>query len=196
MTRKKLYFFVLCVALTACGSGSDPGEIESETDLLMLKPETDLLMLEVLPYKELCMGVAEQLCLQTRRAGSDEVTPFYDPIRGFEYQWGHHYSLSVERFRVEEEELLADASSYRYELRDVDSSSEDDVGTKYQLNRVHLNYSTFTKSDGQYFMVGKPFQCENRQECDALVALNDTGGMVNVTFEYRGEGKIRLLDWE
>lgn len=185
MTCRKLSLFSLCLALTACGSGSDSGEIE---------PEADLLALEVLPYEKPCMGVGEFLCLQTRRDGSEEVTHFYDPIEGFDHQWGHHYALSVERFPVEDPP--ADASSYRFELREVRSSSEDSVGTTYQLDRVHLNDSTFTQSDGQYFMVGKPFQCENSEECDALVALNGTGGMVNVTFEYRGEGEIRLLNWE
>ncbi|WP_157960439.1 hypothetical protein [Marinimicrobium alkaliphilum] len=45
-------------------------------------------------------------------------------------------------------------------------------------------------------MLGQPFGCADTARCDELVAISDSGGMVNVTFEYQGNGEIALAAWE
>ncbi len=187
MNYLNLSVIPFCLGLVACG-----GDSTSEDDK---DPEQgEILEYSVLPYERPCVGEAQFLCLQIQDEDSDEVQNFYGSISGFDYEWGHHYTLSVERTPVENPP--ADGSSYRTELKEILSEEEDATGTLYHLERISLDEFTFTESDGQYSMLGKSFECSDTDECDALVALNNTGGMVDVTFEYLGEGAIRLQSWE
>ena len=90
----------------------------------------------------------------------------------------------------------ADGSSLKYELQQIVSDDEDTIGTNYEYELVELLDSTFTKDlDGKYYFLEQPFTCSTTVDCDTLVNLNNSGGLVNVTFEYSGNGKIVLTQW-
>lgn len=180
--------------LTACGSDSATEPKLEPT--LGPTPDAELVRLDVEPYRQACEGVGQFLCLLVREEDEDSASFYYGGIVGFDHQWGHQYTLRVRRESIPEEELVADGSSIRDELVEIESESEDPEGTRYRLTRIMLRDNTFERVDGQYEMLGKPFQCPDTEMCDELVAINNTGGMVNVTMEYRGDGEIRLIDWE
>ncbi|WP_036186432.1 DUF4377 domain-containing protein [Marinimicrobium agarilyticum] len=186
MNRLILPLLLSFALLTACGS-------DSATEPA---PEAELVRFEVEPYRQACVGEGQFLCLIVRAEDEESASLFYGGIIGFDHQWGHQYTLQVRRESIPEEELVADGSSVRHELVEIESETEDPEGTRYELTGIFLLDHTFERVDGQYEMIGKPFQCQDTEVCDDLVAINDTGGMVNVTMEYRGNGEIRLIDWE
>ncbi len=186
MNQAKLPLLLLLALLTACGSDSDS---EPPTDAILLS-------LEVAPYQKDCQGEGQFLCMVVQEEDSDDTSLHYGGITEFEYQWGHHYTLLIRREPIPEEQQVADGSSVRDELVEIESETEDPEGTRYDLENILLLDHTFERIDGQYEMLGKPFQCVDTDMCDELVAINNTGGMVNVTMEYRGNGEIQLIDWE
>ncbi len=185
MHLRSLLLASFCVLPVACG-----GDTERNDE----KRTADVDHVEVLPYKSPCVGEGQLLCMNVRASADEDARLFYDAIEGFDFEWGHRYLLSVEVTPVENPP--ADASSSDYELREVLSESEDDEGSVYEFERIELLELTFTRSGDEYFLLGEPFECEDTDDCDALVELNNTGGMVDVSFRYVGDGVIRLERWE
>ena len=89
----------------------------------------------------------------------------------------------------------ADRASYKYELVEVISDIEDIAEYSYEYKRVELLNNTFTKEDDIYYFLGQPFECQVNTDCDGLVNLNNSGGLVNLLFEYLGNGQIVLVQW-
>lgn len=150
--------------------------------------------IELLSYKAPCFGVAQKLCLIEYDRSNASQSYFYDSIDGFDFVWGHRYQLSVKV--TELSNPPTDGSSLKYELQQIVSDIEDAIGTNYEYELVELLDNTFTKDpDGKYYFLEQPFMCDASVDCDALVNLNDSGGLVNVTFEYSGNGEITLIQW-
>lgn len=70
---------------------------------------------------ENCVGVGPQTCMLIKENPEDEWTYFYDQIEGFEYEEGYTYELLVDIIPIENP--AADASSLRYELKNVISKT-------------------------------------------------------------------------
>ena len=176
------------LTLVSCGGGG-----ENEPDLVTAlfadvstNPETR--SIELLSFKAPCFGVIQRLCFQL-----PENLNFHGPIEGFDFVWGHAYELSLNVSAVENPE--ADASSTKFELNEIISESEDSVGSRYEYERVELLDFTFTKESGVYHLLGQPFLCRAGADCDGLISINNSGGLVNVEFEYLGDGQIALVQW-
>jgi hypothetical protein len=75
------------------------------------------------------------------------------------------------------------------------SDSEDSLGTSYEYELVELLDNTFTKELDIYYFLGQSFECDINVDCDGLVNLNNNGGLVNVLFQYIGDGAIVLVQW-
>lgn len=178
-----------CLALNACGGGgNDEGSNTGNTPIISNDENTEGRITEFLSYKAPCYGISQRLCLITT---SNEF--FYDPIEGFDFVWGHAYELSLIETAIENP--LADASSLQYELEEIISDSEDSVGEMYEYERVELLDFTFTKESGVYYFLGQSFSCQENVDCDGLISMNNSGGSVNVVFEYVGNGEISLVQW-
>lgn len=175
MRLRSVTYAIVSILLVSCGSSDD-----SSTEELSL-----------LSYKQPCFTVGQGLCNIEKSADGQSL--FYNQIDGFSYIWGHRYDLKV-RISVNSN-LVADGSSHRYELIQVLSDTEDAVGTEYKYNLVELMDNTFVKRDGEYYFLEQPFACAAAVNCDALVDLNNSGGLVNLEFEYIGQGKISLKSW-
>lgn len=175
MRLRSITYAIVSVLLVSCGS-SDVSSTEE---------------LSLLSYKQPCFGVGQGLCnIETSVEGQ---SLFYNQIEGFSYSWGHQYDLKV-RISVNSN-VMADGSSHKYELVQVLSDTEDTVGTKYKYDLVEFMDNTFVKRDGDYYFLEQPFACAAAVNCDALVDLNNSGGLVNLEFEYIGQGKISLKSW-
>ena len=76
------------------------------------QPEKEIITMEVGAHKETCTGVGPMECLVVNGAY------FYDTIKGFTFEEGYTYTLTVEK-TTKVTPLPADASSYTYTLREV-----------------------------------------------------------------------------
>lgn len=146
---------------------------------------------ELLSNKTPCFSLTQELCLI--RASNNTLQNFYNPIKGFDFIWGHSYILTL--FVTEIENPPSDGSSMKYELAAIISDTEDDIGTRYEYEQIELLKDTFTKNDTSYYFLGQPFECLSNDACDSLIALGGNGGLINVTFEYLGGGTIALHQW-
>lgn len=178
-----------CLVLNACGgSGDDGGSNTDNTAIINDDENIEGGITRFLSYKAPCYGIIQRLCLVT---GGNEF--FYEPIDGFDFVWGHTYELSLIETTLENPPQ--DASSSQYELEKIISDSEDSIGNKYEYERVVLLDYTFTKESGVYYFLGQSFSCQENVDCDGLVSINNSGGSVNVIFEYIGNGEILLVQW-
>ncbi|MGF1732191.1 DUF4377 domain-containing protein [Photobacterium kasasachensis] len=175
---RNIIAIMLLIGICSCSSESSQGTEK---------------VLTIDSYQSTCQSMFQQLCMRTKALGSDVFELFYDDIAGFSYSWGTLYEVKVKITNIDNPP--ADASSQKYQHIEILSSTEDQVGTSYEFNGIEMLNSTFTKTDGNYYFLGKNFECGSGTDCDALVALNNSGGLVNVTFKYLGNTKIQLVSW-
>jgi len=155
--------------------------------------ESNKQKIELLSYKVPCVGVNQQLCYLIVNDISNQNELFYSSIENFHYVWGHSYKLST--VVTEIDNPAADASSRSYKLDEILADDEDEVGTIYEFKLIELLDFTFTKDSLNYYFLGKKIECASEADCDQLIALNNSGGLINVFFEYLGQGKIELVSW-
>ncbi|TMP77173.1 hypothetical protein CWB73_20635 [Pseudoalteromonas phenolica] len=173
---KRIAILLSSITLVACGS-----DTSENTDKL-----------NVLSHLSPCYGVGQRLCLMTKD-GNDNVNFFYSQIEGFDFTWGSQYELIISISNIKNPP--ADSSSKQYKLNRIKSQTEDSVGTKYDYKLIELLDNTFIKQADTYYFLGTPFVCGSEVDCELLVSLNNSGGLVNATFEYLGEGEIQLTQW-
>ncbi|MCU7371041.1 hypothetical protein PEC18_09205 [Paucibacter sp. O1-1] len=106
---------------------------------------------------------------------------------------GYTYELTVEV--NEDGSPSADASSKQYSLVSINSSVEDELGVEYVIDNVELLDSTIHMNDGEYFFLSQSFECEDTALCESLLNMNNSGGIVTITFKYMGNGVINLISW-
>lgn len=170
---------VLSSVLCACQEESDA--------------DADIRTLSIDSNRFPCVSIFQHLCLLVEENASGDSNLFYNTINGFQFTWGHRYELSVQVSELENPP--ADASSLVYELIDILSDKEDAIGTLYTYDNVELLGNTFSFDDGFYHFLGKTFQCADETNCNQLLAINSSGGFVNLQFEYIEQGNIRLIRW-
>lgn len=105
MSRTATLILTLAAAVFALASCSSPATLYGEEEIVVL---------EVAPEREPCQGEMRDRCLQVRRPGEEEWRNFFDPIEGFDFEAGFHYTIEVRRRRVRNPP--ADGSSFRYTL--------------------------------------------------------------------------------
>lgn len=179
MFNRMFYICFLSLILISCGSDSK-SKIEE---------------LSVLSYKNSCIGMVQYLCSVSINENTGEPKNIHTWIESFDFIWGHNYQLKVEVTQLDNPP--ADGSSEKWLVKEVTSDIEDNVGQQYLIKSIWLLSNTFTidLETNQYKFLGKEFTCSSDVDCDALVGINDTGGVVDVTFEYVGSGNITLVNW-
>ncbi len=153
--------------------------------------ETTTETLQLTSSKSICYAVGQRLCYATLSEG-DERKVFYYSIDGFEFVWGASQEVVVEKQKSKIN--AADAPAYLYTLKSTNSIVLDEVGSEYLYENIRLSDYTFTKEDGDYLFLGEKFECDEESYCDQLVELPDEA-IVNVAFEYQGNGVISLGNW-
>ncbi|TCI04713.1 DUF4377 domain-containing protein [Corallincola luteus] len=179
MSIRMLFIVFLSFLVVACGgSGSSLDSTREE--------------ITIASYQSPCYGESQRLCLVRLEFGDEEL--FYEEIEDFNHVWGHTYELSVLVTKLDEP--AEDGSDVSYSLDEVLSRVEDEIATEYAYEEVELLESTFTVDNDIYYFLGQPFECATDVDCDGLVDMNNSGGLVNVTFEYLGAGEIALIAWD
>lgn len=115
---------------------------------------------------------------------------FVSKIFDFDYQFGTAYELRLTTFKTSDGTYL--------KLDEVISSESDAIGTSYIYSDVELTRGSFTeKSSGVYGFFGYSFYCSDEVDCASLVAISQSGGLVEVEFEYTGGAvPITLVRWD
>ncbi|MEX1220526.1 MAG: hypothetical protein WEA82_00265 [Idiomarina sp.] len=104
---------------------------------------------------------------------------FVDDLYNFDYQLGTSYELRLVTY-------LAGDGTY-FKVDEIISAQPDPIGTLYTYSEVELVRTSFTeKSAGVFAFFGYPFVCAADVDCASLVAINQSGGLVEVEFEYTG----------
>lgn len=125
--------------------------------------------------------------------GDDTVA---SDIFSFNYEFGTSYRLLVDQFPAA---ASGDDGStiILTGLIEVISATPDPIGTSYKYDNVELIGNPFTEeSAGVYGFYQYEFLCAENVDCDGLVAIADSGGLVNIEFEYTdGDVPITLVWW-
>lgn len=171
---KQLWLIPCSTLLCACnfyvssGSGPDDGDV-----------------LEVASYQQPCPNPAEGLCRLERPAGSTGWTLRNDTIAGFYPEWGKRYRLEVD-----------DGWNGR-ELVAILDVWEDPAGTRYNVNNLTLVDGSFSGwSNSNYRFFYQPFVCNEQINCQPLVNMSGSYGLVSLQFRYTGNSFVPLeLIW-
>ncbi len=180
MFERIIVLLLISFLVASCSDNNSSSESTTETLILLSK-------------KVPCFGVSQRLCnVALNTDGIEEL--FFDPVNGFGFMWGHSYKLLVNVSNVDDPP--EDGSTLKYDLKEINSNIEDSIGTGYRYELVELLNNTFTSEGDVYYFLGQPFECSNSIDCNGLISLNNSGGLVNVTFNYLGDGKIMLNQWD
>jgi hypothetical protein len=104
---------------------------------------SDSLKMTISHYKVPCQGEALQACMLVRRDGGEEEY-FYDTIEGFNYEWGHNYTVQVSVKPIEHP--MADGPSQRYVLDKVLKKKAVKGSTTFELP-LQVNGMSAVNSD-------------------------------------------------
>jgi len=120
-------------------------------------------------------------------------------IGDFKLKMGVSYELVVDRYDyIEPDE---DSSSYFLKLVEVKSEQQDELGSRYSYEDLHLYSDIFYKvAEGVFGSGHYQFLCGPKTDCDTLVNMANSGGIINVEFtllatEESGQAAIFLTDW-
>lgn len=173
---------VATMFLVSCGGSDDS-----------LAPETYIVNVVSTPHY---YGVESDIVIDATadvQNGHDTVA---SDIFNFDYKFGTSYQLLVSQFPAAPSGGDG-ATVILTSLIEVLSAKPDAIGTEYVYNNVALIDSPFiTQGAGVYAFYQYPFLCADNVDCDGLVAIADSGGLVNIEFEYTGgDVPITLVQW-
>ncbi|RWU11100.1 hypothetical protein EGC76_06010 [Pseudidiomarina gelatinasegens] len=171
--------------LVSCGSSDDSTEVDGLP--------TYIVNVESTPHY---FGVDSDINIDAVAQVQNGTDTVASDIYGFEYEFGTSYELRVWQLEI----AASDSSSgISTELVEVISATPDAIGTSYVYNEVTLEGNPFTANEqtaGVYAFYQYEFLCAENVDCDGLVAIADSGGLVSVEFEYTGgEVPITLVWW-
>lgn len=130
-----------------------------------------------------CVAVAVVPCLLVKRSSDADWTYFYDPIEGFDYEWGFLYELEVAVTNIENP--LADGSSRAYSMVSMNSKLQVQPDTVFQYSSIHAPEQITLQSENTYslfFWGEREFNCIPF-DCLALQSLLDQ--QHSILFEFR-----------
>jgi hypothetical protein len=126
MFNRMFYICFFSLMLISCGSESKP-KVED---------------ISVLSYKNSCIGMVQYLCPVSKNENTGELVNIHTWIENFDFIWGHNYQLRVKITQLDNPP--ADGSSEKWQVTEVISDVEDNVGQQYLIKSVRLLSNTFT----------------------------------------------------
>lgn len=176
--------------LVACG-GSDDDTIESELIILTVGEKPEVCPGRQIPLDFICLPPAN-----LASSGEFEVDPRY--IDGFTPEFGVSYELRVRK--TPHETLTADPPYADYTLlKTLKETQVAQVGDIYAYD-IPLDGYMFSVEDSDYFFgeqqFNYQFNCGDGIDCQQLVDMDGSEGLVTIEFTYvGGEVPITLSYW-
>lgn len=173
---RSLLLALMTLYLSGCNDSTDPPK-----EYIMSVPSSPVYYGSGLAFTPV-IGVPGQL--------QNGNTIFVHGIFDFDYKFGTSYELRLVEFDV-----TSEGASLR--VAEIISAVSDPIGTRYVYSDVELTRTSFTdESDEVYAFHRYEFLCAEGVDCDSLVAIADSGGLVEVEFEYTGgDVPITLVRW-
>jgi len=186
MKLKKILNSVLFAVLTttllaSCGGSDEPSDPNAYRANVSSTPQY--------------YGIDSTIHIDAFAEVQNGVDTVASDIFNFEYEFGTSYELRVGQFPAA---ASGDGSTVILtSLIEVVSATPDAIGTSYKYDNVELSGNPFTEeSAGVYGFYQYEFLCADNVDCDGLVAIADSGGLVNIEFEYTGgDVPITLVWW-
>jgi hypothetical protein len=176
-------FSIVVTAMFLASCGSDDS----------LEPNTYIASVASMPTY---YGVESKIVIDAVADVEDGDDTVASDIFSFNYEFGTSYRLLVDQFPAA---ASGDDGStiILTGLIEVISATPDPIGTSYKYDNVELSGNPFTdESAGVYGFYQYEFLCADNVDCDGLVAIADSGGLVNIEFEYTGgDVPITLVWW-
>lgn len=135
----------------------------------------------------------QSMCTQVSFDGGVTFENLSEDIANFDYKWGYHSKLKVEK--IELAEPLQDASDFYYNLKSITSETELDIGTEISFSSIILQEHMVIRSGSQYYFNDKLMKCSFEDLCVELEQSTGFDYLVDITFEYQGKGEIELIDY-
>ena len=130
-----------------------------------------------------------------RSVESGAYTQAKPHIEGFDFIWGHTYELEVAI--TKHKEMVVCGSNFDYKLVKIISDKEDDIGTFYEYNLPLSKYTFFSQDTKGYKFIDQFFTCKADAKCDDLIKIQQNDKRdAKVTFTYKGNGQIELINWQ
>ncbi len=172
---------LLLLHLTGCNLYLSSGETPDQ-------PQTDLALASSMRP---CGTNSSQLCWLQRLDDGSTWSERFEPIQGFNYQWGHSY-----RLRISGDPYGLPGSRSR--LVGIEQEQSDPVGREYWFNNITLADGSFSgNSNSDFRFYQQRFVCAPQVNCLGLVAMSGSQGIVSLRFRYTGNEQtpIELIWW-
>ncbi|RUO66020.1 protein of unknown function [Pseudidiomarina planktonica] len=162
------------------------------------RPERQILILTVSDKPELCPlqpSDRSTICSPSayeKDSGQNRV--YSNSISGFTHEFGVAYELRVRRDPYEDD--IADGPDADYTLLEtLNTTQVAQSGDIYEYD-IPLDGSMFSVEDGNYFFGRYQFNCGEGVDCQQLVDMDGSRGLVTIEFTYvGGEVPITLTYW-
>lgn len=129
-------------------------------------------------FRAPCTGVGVQICFVADIDGERHY--LYEPIAGFEQEWGISARLLVER--VDVPDPPADGSSFRYELVEVVDTERAAAGSRFSL-RINLD-QLVEDGAGFAFPDGREVECADAALCADIAGRVAAGASFELELEH------------
>lgn len=118
-----------------------------------------------------------------------------DAVVGFEYAFGTEYELLLEVIEIKEPP--ADTYGYEYRILRIVREDKDPIGTTYVYEQVSLtNDAVVFVEDGVYSLPPYEFLCADDVNCDTLVDMANSGGVVSIELTMTGGAiPVTITNW-
>lgn len=123
-----------------------------------------------------------------------DVAAISGEIEGFTHEFGVAYVLRIQIDKIEEP--MADGPWYDYKLLDTLSSEQIAQPGDIYTFEVPLTGLNFSVEDGNNFIGPYQFTCADGLNCQQLIDMDGSDGLVTIEFTYTGaEAPIELTFW-
>ncbi|CAM3718637.1 hypothetical protein [Rheinheimera salexigens] len=183
--RTIVCLFILILSLTGCDSSSDSDDLDIQYYQVLVEAKPEYFNPEI-------MHTLPLNALATGQGGPDTRANL---ITGFSHSFGTKYNLDIRRYPTTE----GGQSGYIYELVKIISSNQDEIGTVYQYPQVELSGGPIGKDEsGKFYFYPYEFKCAENVDCETLVNIADSGGVVSLELTLTGDETVpvTLTYWQ
>lgn len=182
---------VSIVVLASCGDSEVSNEEKDVITTVSVPSFPQVCWLDE-NYDPLTSGSVPPLCVSYRNADGEHVT---SQVTGYKHQFGQNSTM---RIRIKAIQNPApDGPFYHYDLIEILESTQDELGSKYLFEDFPLVRKPFEiDDDGDYSIKPYKFLCGEGVDCDKLIDMGESGGLIFFEFTLTGgDIPITLTRW-